>query len=84
MESRLRSVTKTVVFRAVALAGTFLITWIITGNVAETTGITVVIHLYLTAIYYANERVWDRLGWGRMTPEVPERQARMTPLAEDD
>jgi len=84
MESRARSLTKTITFRAIAVAGTFLITWIIQGNVGEATGVTILVHLYLTAIYYGNERVWDRLGWGRRTPESAHLQARIEFAVSED
>jgi len=65
MESQLRSLVKTVTFRIVAVLGTIALIWTITGNIEESTEITIAVHVLLTVLYFANERVWNKIDWGR-------------------
>lgn len=64
-ESRLRSLVKALSYRILSIIGTGVLSWIITRNFLETVSITIAIQVYLTALYYSWERMWDRFGWGR-------------------
>jgi uncharacterized membrane protein len=64
-ETRLRSLVKTVVYRIMSIAGTFLLTWLITRDIREVISITLAVQAFLIVLYYASERIWDRISWGR-------------------
>jgi len=64
-ESRMRSLVKALVYRIVSIAGTGVLTWIITKDIRETISITLVIQVFLVVLYYSYERIWDRINWGR-------------------
>jgi len=64
-ESRMRSLVKALVYRIVSIAGTGVLTWIITKDIRETISITLVIQVFLIVLYYSYERIWDRINWGR-------------------
>jgi uncharacterized membrane protein len=64
-ESRLRSLIKALSYRILSVIGTGILTWIITRDFVATLWITIAIQVYLTALYYSWERMWDRLDWGR-------------------
>jgi uncharacterized membrane protein len=64
-ESRLRSLVKSLTYRIASIAGTGILTWVITRDVAETISITIIIQVFLVALYYSFERIWDRVNWGR-------------------
>ena len=66
-ESWLRSLVKTVTYRILSIAGTIILSWLITKDIEETISITVAIQIYLTILYYSWERIWDKIGWGRKT-----------------
>ena len=66
-ESRLRSLVKALVYRIISIAGTGVLTWVITKDIRETVSITLVIQVFLIVLYYSYERMWDRINWGRST-----------------
>jgi len=55
-DSRTRSLAKTVVYRAVAVALLAAVTFVFTGNLGETTLVTVVFNAAGAAAYYGLER----------------------------
>ena len=57
MESKKRTVVRTISYRIIAL----LVTAIWTGL-----SDAVLIHIILTAIHYAVERLWLKINWGKM------------------
>ena len=66
-ESRMRSLVKALVYRMVSIAGTGVLTWIVTKDIQETISITLIIQVFLVVLYYSYERIWDRITWGRRT-----------------
>ena len=64
MESQLRSLLKTFTYRIAAVIGTWILIWLITKDIKETTFLTFVVHLLLTIIYYVHERIWNKISWG--------------------
>jgi uncharacterized membrane protein len=64
-ETRLRSLVKTITYRILSIAGTFLLTWLIIGDIKEVISITLAVQAFLIVLYYSSERVWDRINWGR-------------------
>ncbi len=64
-ETRMRSLVKALVYRIISLTGTTLISWFITRDVKETLALTLGIQIFLIILYYASERVWNRIHWGK-------------------
>ena len=52
-------------WRVTGSFATFLIAWIIGGNLAVAGTIAVVQIIANTLLYYLHERLWDRINWGR-------------------
>jgi len=67
VESRSRSIVKSLVYRILSILGIGILGWLITRDIWETTFITIVFQAYLTILYYVYERVWNRINWGRGT-----------------
>ena len=64
-ESQSRSIIKTVTWRLIGSGATFLISWLITGNVVVA-GAILGIHFFTnTLLYYIHERVWNKINWGK-------------------
>lgn len=63
-ESRKRSVIKMLTYRAILTALLAVISWIFTGDIGQTTVITIVFSISATAIYYIHERLWNGIHWG--------------------
>lgn len=63
MDTKLRSIAKTVSWRITGTACTFLISWVILGDV-KTSGTIAVIQLTFNSIvFYIHERMWNLLNW---------------------
>ena len=60
----LRSLVKTITWRIVATADTFLISWVITGHISLASAIAGIEVVTKMAIYFVHERVWERIKWG--------------------
>ncbi len=64
-ESRLRSLVKSLSYRIISIAGTGILTWVITRDIRETVSITLIIQVFLVILYYSYERIWVKINWGR-------------------
>ena len=69
-ESRLRSLVKSLAYRIISIAGTGILTWVISKDIIETVSITLIIQVFLVILYYSYERIWDRINWGRGTETI--------------
>ncbi len=65
IESRLRSMVKSVVWRVLGIAVLALVTYVFTGSLIQSTAITFLHHSAFIFIYYFHERVWLRVKWKR-------------------
>ncbi len=60
-----RSVVKSITYRVLIVISTFIVSYILTGQPGTSVGITVLVNLAGTIIYYVHERVWNKIHWGR-------------------
>jgi uncharacterized membrane protein len=60
-----RSVAKTLSWRITGSGATFLIAWFIAGNFAIAGTIAIIQLVANTILYFAHERVWNQVRWGR-------------------
>jgi uncharacterized membrane protein len=60
-ESKKRSVLKTISYRAILTVVLAVITYLYTGNLVQTSGITIIFSVAATIIYYVHERIWTRI-----------------------
>lgn len=61
-----RSLVKTVSWRLTGSGATFLISWLIAGNLAIAGTIAVIQLISNTILYYIHERIWNKVKWGRI------------------
>lgn len=64
-ESRSRSLVKSLIYRILAIFGTGVMVWFITKDIKEVISTTIAIQVFLIILYYSNERIWNRIHWGR-------------------
>lgn len=64
-ESSLRSLVKSLIYRFLAIVGNIILSWVITRDIKKTISLTVAIQGFLVILYYLNERVWNKIDWGR-------------------
>jgi len=65
-EKPYRSLVKAISWRATGTCDTILISWIITGNIKPALTIGFVELFTKILLYYAHERIWNKLAFGRV------------------
>lgn len=65
MESRLRSLTKSISWRIIGIIMQIIITYGFTRDWSNTLGITSIFQTLRFILYYFHERAWHRITWGR-------------------
>jgi uncharacterized membrane protein len=66
-EAHRRSVAKAISWRALGSLDTFLLSFVVTGNVAAAGAIASAETFTKIALYYFHERAWTLVRWGRDT-----------------
>ena len=69
--NRRRSLVKAISWRLVAMTVLGIVSYMITGDIAETGLITLVYNLIQIAVYFAHERLWERIEWGQPKSVIP-------------
>ena len=65
MDKRLRSIIKSATYRIIAFIVLLAITWYATGDLVQTTFISVTFQTIQLFLYYIHERLWERVNWGK-------------------
>ena len=65
METSTRSLVKTVLYRVIITVLTALMFILMGNDPARAVGESVVINVFYAICYYINERIWNRISWGR-------------------
>ena len=64
-DSNVRSLAKAVSWRITGTIDTFIISWIITGEILLASGIAFTEIMTKIVLFWTHERVWNRIKWGR-------------------
>lgn len=64
-DTPVRSLAKAVSWRVTGTVDTFIIAWLITGQVLLASGIALTEVITKIFLYWAHERVWNKIKWGR-------------------
>lgn len=64
-EKPIRSVVKSLSWRAVGTLDTILISWLITGEVNTALSIGVIELVSKMTLYFFHERIWNNIKWGK-------------------
>ncbi|MHC4431290.1 MAG: DUF2061 domain-containing protein [Planctomycetota bacterium] len=72
MESHFRSIAKAITWRAGGTVVTFAVAWVLTGSLELAAQIGVLDTAVKIGAFYAHERMWNRLSFGKQKP--PEYQ----------
>jgi uncharacterized membrane protein len=83
METRKRSMMKSITWRIVGVVLLSGITWLVTRDWKDSTIITVVFHSIRMVMYYFHERIWLRVNWGRVRHPLDEINMKAKPRPED-
>lgn len=68
MEKRRRTIVKSLTWRATALTITTSVVWIVTGEVELAASIGVIDTVIKLGAYYAHERCWLKVDFGKIRP----------------
>jgi uncharacterized membrane protein len=68
LESHKRSIAKTVSWRVVATIITGIVTYVLTGRLDFAVTVGLADTLVKVFIYYAHERMWTRISYGKVRP----------------
>ena len=64
-DTPVRSLAKAVTWRVTGTVDTFIISWLITGQLLLASGIAFTEIMTKICLFWAHERVWNRIRWGR-------------------
>jgi len=64
-ETRTRTLVRMLTYRLTAWVFTIFWTWVMIGDIMQSTAFATVLHLLLSIDYYIHERIWLRIKWGR-------------------
>lgn len=64
-ETPVRSLAKAVSWRVTGTVDTFIISWLITGQVLLASGIAFTEIMTKIFLFWAHERIWNKINWGR-------------------
>jgi uncharacterized membrane protein len=64
-ETSLRSIIKTLSWRLTGSGATFLVSYLISNDIAMASTIAVIQLTTNTILYYFHERIWNKIMWGR-------------------
>ena len=65
METKTRSVVKTISWRLTGTLATFLISWIVLGDISVSGQIATIQLTFNTILFYFHERIWNIIKWGK-------------------
>ena len=66
IETSTRSLVKTVTWRLTGSGATFLISYLMTGNLSVASSIALIQLTSNTILYFIHERVWNKISWGKL------------------
>lgn len=64
-DSPIRSFAKAVTWRLTGTLDTFIISWIITGQILIASGIAATEIVSKVFLYWLHERIWNTVNWGK-------------------
>jgi adenylylsulfate kinase len=66
MDSRRRSIIKTITWRIFALLITTIVSFAILGSWSVSIAIAILSNFLKTLFYYIHERLWEKTNWGKV------------------
>jgi uncharacterized membrane protein len=65
-DTNFRSLIKTITWRLTGSLSTFIISYLISGNLMVAGSIALVQITANTILYYLHERIWNKVKWGKL------------------
>lgn len=67
-ENRYRSITKAIIYRLLSIGIDYSVAYFITHDFEKSTMIVILSNSISLLVYFAHERAWNRIKWGKNTP----------------
>lgn len=83
MDTQKRSIVKSIVWRVLAFLTTMIVVYIYSKDLKASLTIGIGANLIKMGIYYAHERVWEGISWGKIKHPLAEIPVKKK-LSEDD
>jgi len=61
-----RSLTKTILYRIIITILTAIAFWLLGKDVNQALSESIVINIFYAICYYINERIWNKISWGKL------------------
>ncbi len=74
VEGQPRTISKIITWRILITIGNFVIPWIITGSLGQAAAFITIATVINMGLYYAHERIWNNVIWGKKIKDEPELQ----------
>ncbi len=71
MEKHSRTIVKTLTWRVIATLATIIGVYIYKRDVRGAIAVGLALNIIKSFLYYAHERIWNKIGFGRVTPPPP-------------
>jgi uncharacterized membrane protein len=65
MNSKKRSLAKTITYRLISSAIGFLVVWVLSDDIKTGAMFSIAELVYKPLQYYIHERIWQRIKWGK-------------------
>jgi uncharacterized membrane protein len=65
-ETRRRAIVKAITYRVIVAITLAAISWFYTGNLFETSAVSITYTIIATIVYYVHERAWIKVKWGKV------------------
>jgi uncharacterized membrane protein len=64
-ETGRRAIVKAITYRVIVAITLAAISWFYTGNLFETSAVSITYTIIATIVYYVHERAWIKVKWGK-------------------
>lgn len=67
-----RSLAKTLTYRIICTTETFVVTWVITGEMWVASSVAIILFFSKLITFYLHERLWEKFKWGKHHSNIKE------------
>ena len=84
MDTKVRSIVKSIVWRITGIILLSIITYAITKDMKAMGIITILFHGIMIIMYYFHERIWEKISWGKIKHPLANIPVKKHLTPEDD
>jgi len=73
MESKKRSIIKTMIWRSIGLTNGIVVTFLFLGEFSKSLGIAITANTTGLILYYIHERIWNKVKWEKQQKTISKK-----------